>query len=368
MTTTSFIWCLVLVVAVMVLGYVHLYLSYRRNISKVAFMFDAIYASDFTFSFSTQGVSGSDAMLNKSLNRIKQILVNARDEAVEREKYYEQIMDAAGTGLLVVDEAGHILQHNVAAARLLHRSVLTHMEQVGQQFADGSLSVRETYTTLRNKRVRIVAFSDINGELANREVDSWIKLIRVLTHEIMNTITPITSLSQSLLQQAKGEQREGLEVINKTGTELMAFVENYRRFTHVPQPQPRLFYAKPFLERMATLADADGRVGVSVKPADLLVYAETERASARPVGAALADSLLTGLGFALALVVTAALRVLLASGVIAGAAIPLAKSAPGGFFVFAIVMAIVQAIFKNRTDAIGGVAADAAAVCAEKEA
>ena len=274
MTTTSFFWCLVLVVAVMVLGYVRLYLSYRRNIRKVAFMFDAIDASDFTFSFSTQGVSGSDAMLNKSLNRIKQILVNARDEAVEREKYYEQIMDAAGTGLLVVDEAGHILQHNVAATRLLHRSVLTHMEQVGQQFADGSLSVRETYTTLRNKRVRIVAFSDINGELANREVDSWIKLIRVLTHEIMNTITPITSLSQSLLQQARGEQREGLEVINKTGTELMAFVENYRRFTHVPQPQPRLFYAKPFLERMATLADADGRVGVSVKPADLLVYAD----------------------------------------------------------------------------------------------
>lgn len=101
---------------------------------------------------------------------------------------------------------------------------------------------------------------------------------------------------------------------------------------------------------------------------DLLVYAETERASAHPAGAALADSFLTGLGFALALVVTAALRVLLASGVIAGAAIPLAKSAPGGFFVFAIVMAIVQAIFKNRTDAIGGVAADAAAVCAEKEA
>lgn len=274
MTTTSFIWCLVLVVAVMGLGYVRLCLNYRRNIRKVAFMFDAIDASDFTFSFSTKGVSGSDAMLNKSLNRIKQILVNARDEAVEREKYYEQIMDAVGSGLLVVDGAGHILQHNVAATRLLHRPVLTHMEQVGQQFADGSLSVRETYTTLRNKRVRIVAFSDINGELANREVDSWIKLIRVLTHEIMNTITPITSLSQSLLQQASGEQREGLEVINKTGTELMAFVENYRRFTHVPQPQPRLFYAKPFLERMATLADADGKVDVSVEPADLLVYAD----------------------------------------------------------------------------------------------
>ena len=110
--------------------------------------------------------------------------------------------------------------------------------------------------------------------------------------------------------------------------------------------------------------------------ADLLVYAETERASVRPVGAALADSLLTGLGYALALVITALLRELFGAGSVAGIAVPFFKahavplltSAAGGFFMFAIVMAIVQAIFKNRTAAIGGVAADAAAVCAEKEA
>lgn len=272
MTVTALAWTLAAVVAFGAALYLRLARRYRRNIRKVAFMFDAIDNVDYSFSFPTSGVDGDEALLNTSLNRIKQILTHARDEAVEREKYYEQILDAAGTGILVVDGAGHILQHNTAATRLLHRPALTHTDQLGDKLTDGALSVRETYTTLRGRRVRIVAMSDINNELSNREVDSWIKLIRVLTHEIMNTVTPITSLSHTLLAHAEGEQREGLEAIHKTGTELMAFVENYRRFTHVPQPQPRLFYVKPFVERMARLCR--GEVGIKVTPPDLLAYAD----------------------------------------------------------------------------------------------
>ena len=266
------VWAVVAAVAVAVALYVRLLLHYRRNTRKVAFMFDAIDNNDLSFAFHTSGVPTDDALLNRSLNRIKLVLAHARDEAVEREKYYEQIMDAAGTGLLVTDAAGHILQHNHAATVLLQRQVLTHLDQVRSRLDDGTLSLRETYTTLRGERVRIIAVSDINSELANREVDSWIKLIRVLTHEIMNTITPITSLSQTLLCKATGEQREGLETISRTGSELMAFVDNYRRFTHVPQPQPKLFYVKPFAERMARLAPCE--VEVNVCPADLLVYAD----------------------------------------------------------------------------------------------
>lgn len=266
------VWAVVAAVAVAVALYVRLLLHYCRNTRKVAFMFDAIDNNDLSFAFHTSGVPTDDALLNRSLNRIKLVLAHARDEAVEREKYYEQIMDAAGTGLLVTDAAGHILQHNHAATVLLQRQVLTHLDQVRSRLDDGTLSLRETYTTLRGERVRIIAVSDINSELANREVDSWIKLIRVLTHEIMNTITPITSLSQTLLCKATGEQREGLETISRTGSELMAFVDNYRRFTHVPQPQPKLFYVKPFAERMARLAPCE--VEVNVCPADLLVYAD----------------------------------------------------------------------------------------------
>ena len=266
------VWAVVAAVAVAVALYVRLLLHYRRNTRKVALMFDAIDNNDLSFAFHTSGVPTDDALLNRSLNRIKLVLAHARDEAVERGKYYEQIMDAAGTGLLVTDAAGHILQHNHAATVLLQRQVLTHLDQVRSRLDDGTLSLRETYTTLRGERVRIIAVSDINSELANREVDSWIKLIRVLTHEIMNTITPITSLSQTLLCKATGEQREGLETISRTGSELMAFVDNYRRFTHVPQPQPKLFYVKPFAERMARLAPCE--VEVNVCPADLLVYAD----------------------------------------------------------------------------------------------
>ena len=127
---------------------------------------------------------------------------------------------------------------------------------------------------LKDKHVRIIALSDVSHELSNQEVDSWIKLIRVLTHEIMNTITPVTSLSETLLTRVTEDKdlKQGLETIHKTGTELLAFVNNYRRFTHVPQPQPALFYVEPFLERMAMLCNHE--VEISVTPKDLLVYAD----------------------------------------------------------------------------------------------
>ena len=126
--------------------------------------------------------------------------------------------------------------------------------------------------------MRIIGFSDIKGELANQEIDSWVKLIRVLTHEIMNTVTPIISLSDTLLQNSQGEQRQGLQVISSTGKELMRFVENYRKFTHVPTHTPTLFYVRPFLERMVNLISpmlkSSVNVSYEVEPDDLLVYAD----------------------------------------------------------------------------------------------
>ena len=118
----------------------------------------------------------------------------------------------------------------------------------------------------------------------------------------MNTITPVTSLSETLLKELeesdekliaafsshnkeeegkeeKGREEEnqkslriGLETIHKTSTELLSFVNNYRRFTHVPQPQPSLFYVESFLNRMAMLCNHE--VSIKVSPKDLIVYAD----------------------------------------------------------------------------------------------
>ena len=265
---------IIVLLLVAVVGYIRLYRHYRRNIKKVTFLFDAIDNGDFSFNFPTEKGFKEDKILHQSLNRIKLFLQHTREEQMEREKYYEQILNAVDTGILVVDSHDNILQHNQAALRLLDTDVLTHMNQVKEKLKDEHLAKHEAQAMLKDKHVRIIALSDVSHELSNQEVDSWIKLIRVLTHEIMNTITPVTSLSETLLTRVTEDKylKQGLETIHKTGTELLAFVNNYRRFTHVPQPQPALFYVKPFLERMALLCNHE--VEIEVSPKDLLVYAD----------------------------------------------------------------------------------------------
>ena len=265
---------IIVLLLVAVVGYIRLYRHYRRNIKKVTFLFDAIDNGDFSFNFPTEKRFKEDKILHQSLNRIKLFLQHTREEQMDREKYYEQILNAVDTGILVVDGHDNILQHNQAALRLLDTDVLTHMNQVKGKLKDEHLAKHETQAMLKDKHVRIIALSDVSHELSNQEVDSWIKLIRVLTHEIMNTITPVTSLSETLLTRVTEDKdlKQGLETIHKTGTELLAFVNNYRRFTHVPQPQPALFYVEPFLERMAMLCNHE--VEISVSPKDLLAYAD----------------------------------------------------------------------------------------------
>lgn len=265
---------LLVILVVLVAVNIWLYRHYRRNIKKVTFLFDAIDNGDFSFNFPTEKRFKEDKILHQSLNRIKLFLQHTREEQMDREKYYEQILNAVDTGILVVDSHDNILQHNQAALRLLDTDVLTHMNQVKGKLKDEHLAKHETQAMLKDKHVRIIALSDVSHELSNQEVDSWIKLIRVLTHEIMNTITPVTSLSETLLTRVTEDKdlKQGLETIHKTGTELLAFVNNYRRFTHVPQPQPALFYVEPFLERMALLCNHE--VEIEVSPKDLLVYAD----------------------------------------------------------------------------------------------
>lgn len=271
------IYVLLLIILLLLTAYFRLWRRYHRNIRKVAFLFDALDSGDYTFRF-TEGQTYSDErLLNASLNRVKLILQHARDEQKEREKYYELILNSVDTGILVVDEErGIVLQHNQSALRMLKRQAISHVNQIKEALQ--GFSIRESHTVLKGRRVRIIGFSDIKGELANQEIDSWVKLIRVLTHEIMNSVTPIISLSDTLLSHAEGEQQEGLQVINRTGKELIAFVENYRKFTHVPVPKPELFYVKPFIERMQSLCRQSlpptATITVKVEPADLLVYAD----------------------------------------------------------------------------------------------
>ena len=281
-------------------------LLFKRNAQKVAFMFDAIDNSDYAFQYATRGRSSNDKLVSESLNRITQILFQAKAEAVQKEKYYELIMNSVNTGIIVLDDIGNIYQTNNEALRLLGLSVFTHVKQLARideklqttianilpgdkhqisfvnERGTVNLSIRVSEMTLQEKHVRILAINDINSELDDKEIDSWIRLTRVLTHEIMNSVTPITSLSDTLLsihEDANSEIRNGLEVISTTGKSLISFVESYRKFTHIPTPEPSLFYVQKFAERMTNLARHHNNfpnitININIEPADLIVYAD----------------------------------------------------------------------------------------------
>lgn len=289
-----------------VYGLARMKFLYVRNMRKLAFMLDAIDNNDYAFKYRTTGHSQQDELVNETLNRITQILFQAKADAVQREKYYELILNSVGTGIVVVDDRGNVYQHNNAALHLLGLSIFTHVNQLEkiderlmstikhiqpgekQQVSFSNergavhLSLRVSEMTLQDKHVRIITLNDINNELDAKELDSWMRLTRVLTHEIMNSVTPITSLSDTLLsihENVNPEIRDGLEVISSTGKSLIAFVESYRKFTHIPTPQPTLFYVHKLAERTVRLAEhqldcPNIRLDIDIHPDDLIVYAD----------------------------------------------------------------------------------------------
>ena len=283
------------------------YRLYTCHTRQVAFLLDAIENDDPSIHFYEHVADKHSSRVNAMLNRIAGILQSVKQETVQREKYYELIMDFVETGIVVLDEQGAVFQKNRKALALLGLQVLTHVRQLSQKSATlekvlseampgqkmqveyptrrgmMNLSVRVSGITIQGKSLRIIALNDINRELDEREIDSWIRLTRVLTHEIMNSLTPVTSLSETLLalpvSQQDEELRQGLETIRVTGKGLVNFVTSYRRLTRLPVPEPALFDVRPFLERVVRLAkhqypSSTIRFLLDDVQEDLMVYAD----------------------------------------------------------------------------------------------
>lgn len=140
------------------------------------------------------------------------------------------------------------------------------------------LSLGCSQIVLEKRRLRVVVVSDINSELSEMQIESWSKLTRILTHEIMNSLAPITSLSDTLLhidRTMNADVAHGLDTISATSRRLMAFVENFRRFTKIPAPQKAPFEVRELLEHAMTLIATEGiRIRLDVEPADTMIYAD----------------------------------------------------------------------------------------------
>ena len=275
---------------------------YSDSIRRVTFMFNAIDNDDYTFRFHEDTSKVDNGMLNAALNRIKEIMVRAKLRAEEKERYYQLIMECARTGLITINDAGSVYQANGEALRIFGLPRMTHIQQLepvapeayrvltairpGEKHhvscitetGEMSLSLGCSAIMLEERRLRVIAVSDINSEMSEMQIESWSKLTRILTHEIMNSLAPITSLSDTLLhidREMNADVAHGLDTISATSRRLTEFVETFRRFTKIPAPQKAPVEVREVLEHAVTLIAAAGiDIRLDIAPADTMVYAD----------------------------------------------------------------------------------------------
>ncbi len=269
----------------------------NRTNRQITFFFDAIRNEDSTLHFPIKTGNKAIDELNVSMNRLNDVIGTVKLQNRVQEKYFGSIIEHAATGLLTFDENGHILIANSASRRLLGLDPLTHISQLekvekglSSEFKELSqeryklvritnergslqLSLRATAMAIDNKKVTLISIQDIRNELDEKETESWIRLIRVMTHEIMNSIAPITSLAETvsgyfadgdeikkcdeLDENIIGNTITGLKVIRERGSGLIKFVESYRQLTHLHEPVRKNIDLQLFMEKVKLLLSSE---------------------------------------------------------------------------------------------------------------
>jgi nitrogen fixation/metabolism regulation signal transduction histidine kinase len=295
-------------------------ISYLNGTNKkIKFFFDSVRNDDSNLSFPVDNRNPSMKELYQSMNRVNHQIQQLKIENREQEQYFRTLLEHLAAGIITFNEKGFVLHSNSAAKRLLSIDVLTHLQQIegkdqklfnmikdikpferkligySSESGEIQLSLKATSIKTQENELVILSIQDIKNELDEKEIESWMKLIRVLMHEIMNSITPITSLSESLsnIYSNKGnailpEQvsaktiattLQGLNVIKEQGKGLMSFVESYRKLTRVPEPEKKTFKVSELMSRVTILYDSLQKndkiqFSVSLKDPDLEFFAD----------------------------------------------------------------------------------------------
>ena len=265
----------------------------ERTNRKLSVFFDAVRHSDFSSSFSDQGLGKSFDDLNQAFNEVIEAFQKTRAAKEEHFNYLQTVVQHVTTGIIVFTKNGRISMVNNAFKRMFRNSNLRFISDVemidnnlsellinikaGESelvkvFYDNELlqlSVRATEFRMQGEDFVLVSLQNIHSELEAKEMDSWQKLIRVLTHEIMNSITPIVSLSSTVKTlliddesvKLKSEIDEddvesaqsALNTIERRSQSLLNFVQVYRNLTRIPKPNFRHFPVKDLFDNVEQL-------------------------------------------------------------------------------------------------------------------
>lgn len=312
--------CLFLIVPVVI------NLVYFLNTSnrKISYFLNSVQNDDSALSFTTDPSNRPVLEIYLGLEKVNQQIQKLKIESRQQEQYFQTLLEHVATGIVTFNSKGFILHANSAAKKMLGVEVLTHLNQlekvnlnllqsiraiqpfeqklvsVATERGAIQLSLKATSFKVKESELKLLSIQDIRNELDEKELDSWMKLIRVLMHEIMNSIAPITSLSESLCKFFTIDGRaalpeevneatiqttlRGLNVIKEQGNGLMLFVESYRKLTRLPKPDKKTFRLDNLVNRIKILYSSlenseKVKMSVIVTPTEMELFADENQIS-----------------------------------------------------------------------------------------
>ncbi|MGB1243020.1 MAG: sensor histidine kinase, partial [Chitinophagales bacterium] len=282
----------------------------------------AIKYRDFANTFTLTNLSPSHNELKEAFNIITNEFQNLRAEKESNHQYLQNVVEHVGIALICFDNDGKIQLMNQAAQRMLHKPYLQSIQALKhvdkdllymlQKLKSGerelaklviqdeilNLAVEATEFKLQDKYYKLISLQNIRSELDEKELEAWQKLIRVTTHEIMNSVTPIISLTElinTLIEDEEGNQkpldeihpediedmRQGLHTIENRSKGLLRFVNAYRSIYKQPKPNFQKVVVQDLLQRLAVLFKSEWqqrniRFEMNLPPYELVMTADPE--------------------------------------------------------------------------------------------
>jgi signal transduction histidine kinase len=280
--------------------------------------FEAIRHTDFTQSFTGAGLGSSFDHLKAAFAEVIEEFRRARAEKEEHFRYLQTVVQHVGIGLIAFDQNGGVGLLNTAAKRLLrvtHLKNIKTLEAFSKTFVETlrrlksgekalvkiddknellQFAIYATEFKLREQMFTLVSLQNIQSELEEKEMEAWQNLIRVLTHEIMNSVTPIASLASTvneLLEKPKSrsditpeyvsDMRGAVLTIQKRSEGLLHFVDAYRSLTRIPRPNFKIFRVTELfggIEQLLRASFKEKKININTKvePESLEVTADPE--------------------------------------------------------------------------------------------
>ena len=298
-----------------------LYYFTSQTNRKLASFLESIKYADFITRFSAGNKMGSGFKeLNLAFNEVMEAFRKARSEKEEHHQYLHTVVEHVSAGLLSFDQEGNVGLINATAKKLLNIGPLRNMDDLIETNSrlykamfdlppgkstlhrtsdDIQLSIHATEIKLGVNKFKLVAIQNIQPELQKKELEAWQNLTRVLRHEIMNSITPIASLTSTMKDilkeevhmdkhictldiEAMDDLKEGIDTIEGRSTGLIKFIDAYRDYTSIPLPRFKEIKARELMKHVVKLMKTelkkeDIQCTVMIDPEELTITADEEQ-------------------------------------------------------------------------------------------